>query len=60
MVAYSTILLCFLLRERGGSSEREEEEEGTWHNTALVSLVKQILVILALVIYKIIKTSPCN
>jgi multisubunit Na+/H+ antiporter MnhC subunit len=43
-------------RERG----REKKKKKKGHGTALVSPLKQILVILALVIYKILKTSLCN
>ena len=49
--------MCFLKkeeRERKSEGKREEEEE---ERGALASLLKQILVILALIIYKILKTN---
>jgi hypothetical protein len=40
--------------------ERGREEEGEERSIVLASPLKQILVILALLIYKILETSPCN
>jgi hypothetical protein len=60
MVAYSTVLPCFLLREGGTERDREREKKKKVHVTVLVSPLKQILAIFALVIYKILETSPCN
>ena len=60
----STSVLCFLLREMGRDSERERREARRGERRkrrrktgrgALASPVKQILVILALLIYKILK-----
>jgi hypothetical protein len=47
-------------RERGTERERRggEEQKKKGHSTALVSPLKQILVILTLVIYKILETNP--
>jgi hypothetical protein len=50
MVTYSTILLCFLLRE--GVTGREEERRRRKRGEALASPLKQIL---TLVIYKILE-----
>jgi hypothetical protein len=49
--------MCFLKKEeeRGGG---EKKKKG--HGTALVSPLKQIPIILALVIYKMLEASPCN
>jgi hypothetical protein len=48
------ILYVFKRKKREGGREKKV------HGTALVSPLKQILVNLALVIKKILKTSPCN
>jgi multisubunit Na+/H+ antiporter MnhC subunit len=51
--------VCFLKgkkREKGREKKKKKKGQGT----ALVSPLKQILVILALVICKVLETSPCN
>jgi hypothetical protein len=40
--------------------EERGKEEGEERSIVLASPLKQILVILALLIYKILETSPCN
>jgi hypothetical protein len=50
--------MCFFKegrRERGEEREREKKKQKKGHETVLVSLLKQILVILALLIYKILE-----
>jgi hypothetical protein len=51
----------YSINKREGEGEREEEGGGgEGERRVLASPLKQNLVILALVIYKILETSPCN